>query len=114
MKRILALLIGLVLIAGCNVQSQPQSYQTYSEATEENGFCVLTSTSEIDGKNRYGEADDEFLMLDEIFSKPVTCSSNAGCYEYLLDHDSYRSMAPEFEPYLNCESKSISEINFKD
>lgn len=108
----------MLLIVGCDAIAQDNNTvneQVIFKSNENRftGFCVMTSTSGISDKNGFAEPDDEFLMLDELFSKPVPCNNNNDCYEFLLDQDEYRSMAPEFEPYLNCESKSITEINFK-
>ena len=93
-------LILLVLVAGCaelenNIKIVHTSTTEFSKGL--NGICVLTVSLEEDGK---------FLMEEEIFSQKIPCSSNDDCYEYLLDHDEYEKLTPEFEPYLNCEIRN--------
>jgi len=107
-----------ILVAGCtstyqdnNVVDKQSTFKAYED--ESNRFCVITSTSDFVGKIQYNEAKNEFLMIDELFSETIPRNKNNDCYEFLLDQEGYRSMAPEFEPYLNCELKSIGEINFK-
>jgi hypothetical protein len=118
-SNIILILSLMFLVAGCNAIAQGNNAvneQVIFKSNENSftGFCVMTSTSGISDKNGFAESDDEFLMLDELFSKPISCNNDNDCYEFLLDHGDYRSMAPEFEPYLKCESKSITEINFKN
>ena len=73
---------------------------------------MLTVSTDFGKKIQFNDPENEFLMVDKVFSKKVSCSTNADCYEFLLNNDDYRSLAPEFEPYLNCEKAQITEVNF--
>ena len=114
------LIISLIfLVVGCNAIPQEvnvvnKPIMFANEKNSLNGFCVMTSTSTLNDEKLYNDLKNEFLMLDKLFSKPIPCNNNNDCYEFLLDQDDYRSMAPEFEPYLNCEAKGITETNFKN
>jgi len=119
MRFSILVLILMIITVGCttinqnsNVNTQPMVFEVYHKTTFSN-FCVMTATSDIGDKKLFNDLDNEFLMLDELFSEPIWCRTNEDCYESLLDQYGYRSMAPEFEPYLNCEANRIKEINFK-
>jgi hypothetical protein len=121
MRHMFIILIAGLLIfsAGCITRAEKIEVNSdisfvFEADRDSSGFCIFTSTSSFDGKIRYSEADDEFMMLDHLLSEEIPCYSDADCYEFLLKNEDYRSMAPEFEPYLNCQSKGIIEVNFKD
>ncbi len=66
---------------------------------ETKGYCVLTATEE----------DENFLMVNELFSTKITCNTKENCYNIMMAKDDYRHLAPEFEPYLNCEKGSATD-----
>ena len=103
MKAILMIL--LALLVGCNnIEDSAIQQVSDTKMTEESGsrYCVMTTTDEEDGR---------YLMIDRLFTEQdIPCETNADCYEFLLITDEYRELAPEFEPYLDCEETRV-EVN---
>lgn len=65
-------------------------------------FCSMTATK---------MQREEYLMLDHLITnQPIACNTDDDCYQYFLDNDDYRSLTPDFEPYLYCESHKFIEI----
>ncbi|MFH2027735.1 MAG: hypothetical protein ABIJ08_01220 [Nanoarchaeota archaeon] len=63
-------------------------------AKEIQKLCILTATP---------EPSDKYFMIEELFSNEIPCETNDDCFNILTQKDDYRKLAPEFEPYLNCE-----------
>ena len=66
-----------------------------------NGECAFSATAKDAA---------EFSLVEGAFSNGVSCESTAACYDYLLGTDEYRQLAPEFEPYLECESEGNNDV----
>ena len=106
MKLIKTVIIGsiLLLIVGCQIREVEETLAggaaklTAVDVTETKGYCALTAAAEKDGY---------FLMLDTLFSKEIPCNTNDDCYNFLLEQDDFRSLAPEFHEYLSCEKEPI-------
>jgi nitrous oxide reductase accessory protein NosL len=105
MKLFNIILMSILLVGCTTTQTQESSVQdtiTLSEGPTK--YCSLTAYEESDGK---------FLMVDKIFAEAITCTSNDDCYQYLLEQDDYRRLAPEFEPYLSCEKmEKVAPVSF--
>lgn len=97
------LIIGILLtVAGCVTEKKEetlaQGVVTFNtgDVGRAEGNCILTASAENDGK---------FLMVSSLFENKIPCETKDDCYNFLLEQDDYRRLAPEFEPYLNCEDR---------
>jgi len=97
------LMVGILFtVMGCKTtevkETPTESLVTFTEAdvSDATGYCILTASAKSDGK---------FLMVNKLFSEKIPCDTNDDCYSFLLEQDDYRSLPPEFEPYLNCEDR---------
>lgn len=114
MKLIKTLIIVsmLCLIVGCAETQMTKEARVNSEtsnkeeSTQATSFCVISATYE----NSVNADNVKFQMVDEVFSQEVTCSTDNDCYNFLLENDDYRNLAPEFEPYLACEKSEVKEV----
>jgi len=95
------LIIGiLLLIIGCQMKEVEETLiegeVTFAavDVTETKGHCALTATADRDGY---------FIILNKLFSEGIPCNINDDCYNFLLEQDDFRSLAPEFHAYLSCE-----------
>ena len=90
----------LLLVIGCKIREAGETLiegevtLTTVDVTKTKGYCALTATADRDGY---------FLTLDKLFSEGIPCDMNDDCYNFLLEQDDFRSLAPEFHAYLSCE-----------
>lgn len=104
MKFVKTLLIIVILltVSGCiteeKEEASAQGVVTFNtkDVGRAEGNCILTASAENDGK---------FLMVSRLFESKIPCKTKGDCYNFLLEQDDYRRLAPEFEPYLNCEDR---------
>lgn len=102
MKFLALIFLILVVVSGCGIlQTEVEEADDLevfisTDVVEAKGFCVLTASDEPDGT---------FIMLYDLFSKEIPCDTKEDCFEILYTEDEYRSLAPEFEPYLACEER---------
>lgn len=94
------LMIGILFLSvGCQIKEAEKTKAgevtpAVYDVTEPKGLCTITAADEKDGY---------FLMIDRLFSKGISCNTNDDCYNYLLEQDDFRSLAPEFHAYLSCK-----------
>ena len=96
------LIIGILLTTmGCQIDESKEaaSDEVKSVISDAAKYCILTATEEKDGY---------FNMVDKLFSEGIPCDDNNDCYNFLLEQDDFRSLAPEFYEYLDCEETEES------
>ncbi len=101
LEGIIIILSLLVFITGCKSNIAPKEGSNIFIAEQTANYCALTASDQ-----NYGR----FLMVQEIFSHKIPCKSNYDCFDFLLKKEEFRSLAPEFEPYLSCEESQENPI----